>query len=434
MIFLISWQFAFNISNAAISSLINIFHKFIYTLIEFSPCEKLRGLLNRFPASYNQTLKVLDLDRRMYTVYVLCPKCNFVYDYQNCIEYHFGRKKSKVCNFVSFPNHPHRTQRIPCNVPLLSEKLSVHNELRLIPKKLYPYCPLKDAIGRLVSQPDFLRNCEHWRNRSVPSHILGDVYEGKVWNDFNSDRYDNFLKSPGNLLMALNFDYFQPFTNTQYSVGVLYLTILNLPRNQRYNIENLILVCIIPGPREPKYTLNPLLAPFVADLKSANEGWLFSINNGTGIESSVFIRACIGCVSCDIPAFRKLCGFLGHSARLGCSKCLKEFPTNHFGDAPDYSGFNRDEWTPRSIGDHRKNCEDLCSCSTKSALRHLESRYGIRYSILLDLPYFDPVRFGVIDPMHNLLLGTPKHMLSLWIEKKLLNQQDLDLIQTQCEN
>ena len=34
---------------------------------------------------------------------------------------------------------------------------------------------------------------------------------------------------------------------------------------------------------------------------------------------------------------------------------------------------------------------------------------GCRYSVLLDLPYFDPVRMTIIDPMHNLYLGTAKH-------------------------
>ena len=32
------------------------------------------------------------------------------------------------------------------------------------------------------------------------------------------------------------------------------------------------------------------------------------------------------CVGCDIPASRKLCGFLGHSATAGCNKCKKKFP------------------------------------------------------------------------------------------------------------
>ena len=38
-----------------------------------------------------------------------------------------------------------------------------------------------------------------------------------------------------------------------------------------------------------------------------------------------FILALL-CIGCDVPASRKLCGFLGHSATMGCNKCKKEFP------------------------------------------------------------------------------------------------------------
>lgn len=41
----------------------------------------------------------------------------------------------------------------------------------------------------------------------------------------------------------------------------------------------------------------------------------------------------------------------------------------------------------------------------------MESKYGCRYSILLDLPYFDPISMTIIDPMHNLYSGTAKHIL-----------------------
>lgn len=100
----------------------------------------------------------------------------------------------------------------------------------------------------------------------IPNDTLADIYDANVWRDFATDRYGNFLKHPGNLLLALNCDWCQPFFNTQYSVGALYLTILNLPGKEHYNLENIILVCIIPGPKEPKLTLNPLLVPFVEEL------------------------------------------------------------------------------------------------------------------------------------------------------------------------
>ena len=68
-----------------------------------------------------------------------------------------------------------------------------------------------------------------------------------------------------------------------------------------------------------------------------------------------------------------------------------------------------------------------------SSLQRLESKYGVRYSVILDLPYFNPVRFTVVDPMHNLLLGTAKHAFSLWVKKDILSTSDLNLIQERSE-
>lgn len=95
--------------------------------------------------------------------------------------------------------------------------------------------------------------CEKWRSRqeSIPSSFLGDIYDGRVWKAFCSDKYGNFLRSPHSLLLALNVDWFEPFERGVYAVGAIYLTILNLPRNIRYKLENIILVGVLPGPKEP---------------------------------------------------------------------------------------------------------------------------------------------------------------------------------------
>ena len=63
------------------------------------------------------------------------------------------------------------------------------------------------------------------------------------------------------------------------------------------------------------------------------------------------MKVAVLCLTCDIPAGRKVCGFLGHSATLGCSKCLKKFPgsVGH----KDYSGFDTSQW-PKQINEgHR---------------------------------------------------------------------------------
>ncbi len=46
------------------------------------------------------------------------------------------------------------------------------------------------------------------------------------------------------------------------------------------------------------------------------------------------------------------------------------------------------------------------------------------------MTYFDPVAMCVIDPMHNLLLGTAKHMVRIWKERELIKQNQFEEIQS----
>lgn len=146
-------------------------------------------------------------------------------------------------------------------------------------------------------------------------------------------------------------------------------------------------------------------------------------------KGSQLVKCALLCVACDIPACRKVNGFLGHSATLGCSKCLKKFPGS-VGNK-DYSGFNISEWLPRKSTQHRKNVKAINACRTQAGKKELESRLGCRYSVLLDLPYFDPIRMAIIDPMHNLLLGTAKHVLKqIWRDKNMIDKKDYEDIQS----
>lgn len=54
----------------------------------------------------------------------------------------------------------------------------------------------------------------------------------------------------------LNVDWFQPYKHSTYSLGVIYLVILNFPRNIRYKLENSIIIGFIPGPHEPSGNIN----------------------------------------------------------------------------------------------------------------------------------------------------------------------------------
>ena len=212
----------------------------------------------------------------------------------------------------------------------------------------------------------------------------------------------------------------------EYSVGVMYMAVNNLPRELRYKRENIILVGIIPGPNEPKLTMNSFLKPLVEDLKEFWAGIMIPCNNHP--LKNICIRAALICSACDVPATRKLCGFVGHTATLGCSKCLKNFSCEG-NSKMDYSGYDHELWGIRNLAVHREQCLKYLQAKTKSEQTLISKTYGVRYSCLIELPYFNPIRFAVVDPMHNLFLGTAKHAMETWTDKGILGKKEFSIIE-----
>ena len=167
------------------------------------------------------------------------------------------------------------------------------------------------------------------------------------------------------------------------------------------------IVGIIPGPSEPQHDINSYLQPLVDELHSFWEGVRLHVNTSSGVIEKR-VKCALLCVACDLPAGRKACGFLSYSARLGCSRCLKEF-TGGVGNQ-DFSGFERANWCARTDTQHRENIKKIRVCKTKTEQKSMESQLGCRYSVFVDLPYFNSSRFLIA--MHNLFLGTGKRMIN----------------------
>ena len=249
------------------------------------------------------------------------------------------------------------------------------------------------------------------------------MYDGQVWKDFLHFQNAPFLADTNTIGLMINIDWFQPFKHRTYSIGVVYLVIMNLPRSIRYKRENIIIIGLLPGPSEPPKTINTYLAPLVSELLTLWKGYTFKIASN----KKVLFRCALLCVACDLPAGRKVRGFLSYVANLGCSRCYYHFGTGTFGKQ-NFSGFNRDSWVYRSMDKHRKDVELTLKCSSKTAQERKESEVGCRYSCLLQLPYFDAIRMLIIDPMHNLYLGTAKNMLRIWRNSGIIDKDALRVI------
>ena len=410
MIFLLKWQFMFHISNNAMDKLIKFLHKLFnhFSALKQNEFSVISDLAKRFPSSLTQIKKITGIDNKVFLENIVCCKCHSIYEnISQCMEKESSVAKTKHCKYKPFPAHPNKRLRKPCNQPLLKQVKKANQQLALQPYKTYCYNSLVSSVTVLFKRQNFIDSCQHWRKRieTIPQDWLGDIYDGRVWKEQISKKY---FDSHHNLAVSLNVDWFQPYSRVTDSLGVIYLSILNLPRHLRYKQENIILVGIIPGPKEPKLNINSYLSPLVDELK---EFW-----HGVDINvDSDIIKVCIRllCISCDIPATRKVCGFAGHRSNFGCSKCLCKFKHNSTGGM-EVSG-TLGEWNLRTLEEHRSKSDEYLGCKTKTKQKQLTSSYGIRYSVLINIPEFNPIRNHVIDPMHNLLLGTSKHMLEVWI-------------------
>ena len=102
---------------------------------------------------------------------------------------------------------------------------------------------------------------------------------------------------------------------------------------------------------------------------------------------------------------------------------------------PDYGEFNETVFTPRNGNDHKRLAFQSLNLRTLTELEK-ESSDGLPFSELYLLPYFDPIRNHVIDPMHNLMLGVAKHTFHTWVNTGILNETkllEIDEVQKQIK-
>lgn len=422
---LLYFKTRFSVTDRAFSWLLNFLHILLTLFGKFS--NKVVEIASQLPKTLHAQNGAFDTiagNVDSFEKRAVCVKCHSLYTFRECIQ--GGTAGTiNVCSYRAVKSRQNRTR---CGSPLMKRIVSCTGSSRYYPHSVYCFSSLKSCLQTQLLRPGFVEQCESTRNSS---HSMGlhDVYDGHIWKEFKTYSGSEFLSAPHNYAVLLNVDWLQPFVHLTYSVGVIYVVILNLPRLIRFKRENVILLGVIPGPSEPPLTINTYLAPIISDLLDLWKGVKMRLPDST----SITIRCALIGVSCDLPAARKVCGFLSHSANLGCSMCYAEF-SEGFGSR-NYSDFDRNNWRMRTNNQHRADIKKIEKAKTKTEQLKLVKDLGCRYSVLLDLPYFDPVRMLLIDPMHNLFLGSAKHLtLDILIRRGILSKEDLDKIEQRLKN
>ena len=154
-------------------------HTAFTVLYSVCPTPFLYAVISLLPCSLYLAWKLLHLHDDNFIRYVVCPKCESLYEYHECICRVGNELESKRCTYIAFKNHPFVRYRNPCDTVLLKKVSLKHGKTKLVPKKEYPYRSVIKSLNVLLQRPSVLEKLDAWKERSVPDGLLTDIYDGK---------------------------------------------------------------------------------------------------------------------------------------------------------------------------------------------------------------------------------------------------------------
>lgn len=367
-------------------------------------------LLSEFPSDVRSAVNHTSLDTKC-KIYAVCPnpRCHHLHE-------------AVSIEGSPIPEYPARCKA--CASRKRTSELLYRRNIagRTVPLPIKPYVhhDFQDWMGGLLSKPGNERMMDRaWDKSFEPSDQstpVTSIFEAKILRSFygpgGKSRFGD-CGDDGNYVFSLGVDFFNPFGNKQAgkkrSIGIITLMCLNLPPHLRYRPENIFLAGIIPGPSEPRWhLLNCYLEPLVDDLLILWEPGVWFTRTALYPNGRLVVCAII-LVVCDCPAARKVAGFASYTHNYFCHVCYCTRKEH------GYSNTNYYKWKRRAHTDVRAEAEqwksDLDNAVNDPGAPPTDpkaSAHGIRWSSLLRLPYFDIVRFVVVDGMHNLFLGIIK--------------------------
>ena len=149
----------------------------------------------------------------------------------------------------------------------LVKEVVINKTKYFYPIKVYCFNSIINQLENLLKRTGLPQKCEMWRNRETLEESMYDVYDGEVWKTFKWSDESVYFNQERRYGLMMNIDWFQPFKRrSDYSVGVIYFVLMNLPRKERFKFENIIIAGIIPSmDKEPN--LNTFLEPIVDELQ-----------------------------------------------------------------------------------------------------------------------------------------------------------------------
>lgn len=343
-----------------------------------SPSDK--AFLKSFPTDIRVARKLLGIPKTI--TYACCPACSALYPPKD---------------EDGIPTYPYECTSEPCRIRggcnLLKLGSTPDRKGIGVPKRPFVMQDFHDFVGRLLSRRGvevaIQQSGEQARDDVVEDIVTADGIrdiKGPDGTPFLSGKRGQELR----LLWCLSVDFFNPYHNKiagkVASVGSIVLSCLLLPPDMRNKPENLCLVGIIPGPREPSgEEIDHFLRPLVEVMKDSwAEGSIYRTHECPG---GRLVRSAIALSVNDLPMARKIMG-------------IANYIDKNIAKEKDF-----DAWRVRTLQRVREDALKWRNAASQKERKRLYGQTGVRHSVLMELEYWDPTSMVPVDSMHLFFLG-----------------------------
>ena len=362
------------------------------------------GLPPSIPSDPRTIVGHFDLDPRTVS-YLQCPACYALYAYMPTNASPSAPPRTERCTFRSTPASE------PCDVPLWTERRVGAHSIPT-PRRKYVHQSLKEWVGRLLARPGVEDILDRPLERPE-SERLKDIWDSPVFRNFRDEDGSHFFAKHGDegrFAFSLGADSFHPLHNLEakqvMSATAIFLVLLNLPEDQRYKHKNMYLAGVIPGPGKPSLDqINHALSLVVKELLEFWKG-VYSTRTAKFLDGR-FTKGALIPLVCDMLAARQIAGLGSVNSKFFCTFCLLTIQ--------EIENLDKSSWPERQLYEQLVWARQWKECPSERDRKSLFDLHGVRWSALLDLPYWNPILFSVVDQMHAAYLGLYQtHCRKLW--------------------
>lgn len=356
----------------------------------------------KIPSDPRAVLKGFSLDPHC-SSFLQCPDCYALYPYSGTVT--SISPEFKNCTHRPTPSSP------PCDAALWEQR-RLGGKIVHAPRRKYIHQNLKEWVGRLLTRPGVEEVLREPCNKPETS-TMEDIWDAPVLRNFKDvDEKSFFRDRQGELRLAfsLNVDGFHPLhmleSKQTLSCTAIYMVVLNFPPTLRYLFRNMYLAGVIPGPGKPSLDqINHVLSLLVQELLDFWRGVFYTITFASA--SGLLTKGVMIPLVCDMLAARQICGLGSATSTWFCTCC--------FLTIQEIENLDRSSWPPRDLKEQVKQARLWKTSKSEDDRNAIFKAYGVRWSVLLDLPYWNPILFSVVDSMHSAYLGLfQTHCRRIW--------------------